>query len=71
MLFAGLGRSVKMLGVKMLAWKYGGENAALGLGKHFKPSVTVFTYTACTETRNAGMPERRNAGILKPGTPEY
>ena len=23
--------------------------------------------TACTETRNAGTPERRNAGILKPG----
>ena len=23
------------------------------------------------ERRNAGTPERRNAGILKPGTPEY
>ena len=26
---------------------------------------------ACTETRNAGMPECRNAGILKPGTQNY
>ena len=26
---------------------------------------------ACTKTWNAGTPERRNAGILKPGTQNY
>ena len=26
---------------------------------------------ACTKTGNAGTPERRNAGILKPGTQNY
>ena len=29
------------------------------------------TQTACTKTWNAGMPERRNAGILKPRTQNY
>ena len=27
--------------------------------------------SVCTKTRNAGMPECRNAGILKPGTQNY
>ena len=39
--------------------------------KHFHVFRAMRKTVACTKTWNAGMPERRNAGILKPGTPEY
>ena len=36
-----------------------------------EPNETNTIFLACTKTWNAGMPERRNAGILKPRTQNY
>ena len=38
---------------------------------YLRASLLTVLRVACTKSRNAGMPECRNAGILKPGTQNY
>ena len=52
--------------VKLKKWAFLSFNE-----KFFSVFENHSTSTARTKTRNAGMPERRNAGVLKPGTQNY
>ena len=46
------------------------QSVAAEAGFHFCVSINTALYKNM-ERRNAGTPERRNAGILKPGTQNY